>query len=158
LSQLSFSGQHRPPLGPSLLTDHLLASSQLPPRPCKGPNSILSHCHTIPLFLLLWTVHPSAIGPLLHLSIVTHIPLVSPVHLDSYITSYLFWQGSPIALIMKAARTSETVVHIRRLTSNKLQLCIPRQSLSLNSKWRDKCDYTVHCKMNVSQTCVTAGK
>jgi hypothetical protein len=66
-----------PPLGPWLLPDHLLASFQLPPRPCKGPNSILSHSHTTPLsLLLLWAAHPSVIGPLPHLS--SPIPHWSP--------------------------------------------------------------------------------
>jgi hypothetical protein len=98
LSHLSFSGQLSPPLGPSLLPNHILASSQLPPRPYKGPNSILSHSQTIPLsllyfgppshlplawlltfypisqshytslFLLLRTTHPPGIGPVPHLS------------------------------------------------------------------------------------------
>jgi len=48
--------------------------------------------------------------------IVTHSPLVSPVHLDSYIISYLFAQGSLIALMMEAARTSETSVNINLTT------------------------------------------
>jgi hypothetical protein len=51
LSQQSFSGHLRPPLGLSLLPDHLLASSRFPLRPCKGLNSILSHSHSIPLSL-----------------------------------------------------------------------------------------------------------
>jgi hypothetical protein len=74
LSQVSFSRQLRPPLGPSLLPERLVASSQFPSRPYKGPNSILSHSHTTPLSLLLWTApylplahfltyrHPSPIG------------------------------------------------------------------------------------------------
>jgi hypothetical protein len=49
LSHLS-SGQLSPPLGPSLLPDHILAPSRLP-RPYKGLNSILFHSHTIPLSL-----------------------------------------------------------------------------------------------------------
>jgi hypothetical protein len=44
--------------------------------------------------------------------IVTHTPLVSPVHLDSYITSYPFARGSLIALMMEAVRTSATLVNI----------------------------------------------
>jgi hypothetical protein len=51
LSQLPFSGQLGHPLGLALLTHNLLASSQFPPRPCKGLISILSHSHTVPLSL-----------------------------------------------------------------------------------------------------------
>jgi hypothetical protein len=40
------------------------------------------------------------------------IRAVRPVHLDYYITSYLFAQGSLIALMMEAVRTSETSVSI----------------------------------------------
>jgi phage tail sheath gpL-like len=43
---------------------------------------------------------------------ITHSRLVSPVHLDSYITSYLFGQGSLFALMMEAIRTCETSVNI----------------------------------------------
>jgi hypothetical protein len=43
--------------------------------------------------------------------IVTHSPLVSPVHLDSHVTSILFVQGSLIALMMEVVRTSETSVN-----------------------------------------------
>jgi hypothetical protein len=39
-------------------------------------------------------------------------PIGQPIPLDSYITSYLFTQGSLIALMMEAARTSETSVDI----------------------------------------------
>jgi hypothetical protein len=81
LSQLSFSGQPGPPLSLSVLPLCLLASSRLPPRPCKGPNSILSHSHTIPLSLSCTYVRP----PICHWPtsspIITHFPLVSPVHL-----------------------------------------------------------------------------
>jgi hypothetical protein len=68
LSQLSFSGQPSPPLDPSLLPDHLLLSSLLPPKHFKVPNCILSHSHTIPLSLLRRIAYPSAIGPLPRLS------------------------------------------------------------------------------------------
>jgi hypothetical protein len=67
LSQLS-SGKPGPPLSLSVLPLRLLASSRLPPRPCKGPNSILSHSHYTSLSLVLRSAHPSAIGPLPHLS------------------------------------------------------------------------------------------
>jgi hypothetical protein len=46
LSHLS-SGKLSPLLGPSLLPDHTLASSRQPPRPYKGPNSILSLSSTL---------------------------------------------------------------------------------------------------------------
>jgi hypothetical protein len=79
LSQLAFSGQLRPLLGPSILPDHLLASFRIPPRPCAGPNSILSHSHTIPLSLPSTMDRPP---PVCHWPtsspIVTHSPLVSP--------------------------------------------------------------------------------
>jgi hypothetical protein len=39
-------------------------------------------------------------------------PIGQPSPLDSYITSYLFAQGSFIALMMEAVRTSETSVDI----------------------------------------------
>jgi hypothetical protein len=48
--------------------------------------------------------------------IFTHSPLVSPVHLDPYITCYPFARGSLIALMMKAVRTSETSVNINLTT------------------------------------------
>jgi hypothetical protein len=83
LSQLSFSGQLRLPLGPSLLPDHLLASSRFPPRPCKGPNSILSHTHTIPL-------SPFYYGP------PTHLPLA---HFLTYSYPFPIGQPSPLGLI-----------------------------------------------------------
>jgi hypothetical protein len=44
--------------------------------------------------------------------IVTHSPLVSPVHLDSYITCSPSARGSLIALMMEAVLTSETSVNI----------------------------------------------
>jgi hypothetical protein len=43
---------------------------------------------------------------------ITHSRSVSPIHLGSYITSYFFGQGSLIALMMEAVRTSETSVNI----------------------------------------------
>jgi hypothetical protein len=111
LSQLSFSGQPRPPLGPLLLPDYLLASSRLPPRPCKGPYSILSHSHTISLSLFY--LGPPTHLPLAHFLTYHHpFPIGQPIPLDSYITSYLFALGSLIALMMEAARTSETSVYI----------------------------------------------
>jgi hypothetical protein len=67
-SEDSFSEQLGPPLGLSLLAHHLLESSQFPPSPCKGPISILSHSHTIPLSLFYYGPSPSAIGLLPHLS------------------------------------------------------------------------------------------
>jgi hypothetical protein len=42
----------------------------------------------------------------------THSTLISPVHLDSYITCYPFARGSLIALMMEAVRTSEMSVNI----------------------------------------------
>jgi hypothetical protein len=91
----------------------VLASSRLPPRPSKGPNSILSHSHTIPLALFYY-------GPPTHLSLAHFLtyrhPFTNgqPVPLDSSmpITRYLFALGSLIALMMEAARTSETSVDI----------------------------------------------
>jgi hypothetical protein len=72
------------------MAHHLPASPQLPPSPCKGPISILSHSHTIPLSLTPTMDRPrSDIGPLPHLS--SPIPHWSAqVHLDSYITCYTF--------------------------------------------------------------------
>jgi hypothetical protein len=40
------------------------------------------------------------------------LPIGQPVPLNSYVTSYLFALGSLIALMMEAARTSETSVNI----------------------------------------------
>jgi hypothetical protein len=143
LFHLSFSGQLSSPLGPSLLPDHILAPSRLPSMPYKGLNSILFHSNTIPLSLLLYTGIPSAIGPapksilshshtiplsLFYFRPPTHIPLarllaychsfpigqLSP--LDSCITSDPFALDSFIALIMVAARTSETSVDIQLRT------------------------------------------
>jgi hypothetical protein len=101
--------QLRPPLGPSLLPYRLL-SAPFSLRPSKGPISILSH--TIPLFLFYYGPPPSICHWPASLPIVTHSKLVSPVHLDSYITSYLFARGSLIALMMEAVRTYETSVSI----------------------------------------------
>jgi hypothetical protein len=58
------------------------------------------------------------------------IRAMRPVHLDYYITSYLFPQGSLIALMMEVVRTSETSVNIYLTTrqylpeDSKLQLGI----------------------------------
>jgi hypothetical protein len=60
--------------------------------------------------------------------IATHSPLVSPVHLYSYITCYPFTRTSLITLIMEAVHTSETSVNIYLTTlqyipeDSKLQL------------------------------------
>jgi hypothetical protein len=144
LSHLSVSGQLSCTLGQSLLPDRTLASSQLPPRPYKGLNSILSHSTLyLSLSLLLWTAIPSAIGlappsilshsytiPLsvFYFGLPTHLPLArflayrhsfrigQPSPLDSYITSVPFALGTLIALMMEAARTSETSVDIQLIT------------------------------------------
>jgi hypothetical protein len=59
-------------------------------------------------------VDKSMSRPTFQRSVLPHLssPIGQPVPLDSYITSYLFWLGSLIALMMEAVRTSETSVDI----------------------------------------------
>jgi hypothetical protein len=81
--------------------------SQLPTRPYKELNTILSHSHTIPLF-------PFYFGSPTHLPLARFLdyhhsfPIGQPSPLDSYINSNPFTLGSLIALMMEAAHTSET--------------------------------------------------
>jgi hypothetical protein len=72
----------------------------------------LSHSHTIPLSLFYYGLPP----PICHWPtsspIVTHSPLVGPVHIDAYITCCPFVCSSLITLMMEAVRTSAVSVNI----------------------------------------------
>jgi hypothetical protein len=48
------------------------------------------------------------------------VPICQPVPLDSYISSYLSVLSSLIALMMEAARTSETSVYIDLTTRQRI--------------------------------------
>jgi hypothetical protein len=104
-----------PPLGPSLLTHHLPASSHFPLSPCKGPISVLSHSHTIPLSLFYYGLPPCL--PLA--SLLTYPHWSAHVYLDRqlpYITCYPSTHGLIIALMMEAVLTSETSVNFNVAT------------------------------------------
>jgi hypothetical protein len=98
----------RPVVTPRSHTDIILA----PTEDLQGLNSILSHSHTIPLSRFYF-------GPPTHLPLARFLayrhsfPIGQPSPLDSYITSDPFALGSLIALMMEAARTSETSVNIQ---------------------------------------------
>jgi hypothetical protein len=77
------------------------------------------------------------------LTYVIHFPLVSPVHLDSYITSYLFAQGSLTALMMEEARNSETSVNTYLTTRQYIpeDYELHWQEMSENFAYKYLCSY-----------------